>query len=167
MRLKHYGSYTDLISWYGLLPDVVKERVQAAGFGDFITVLSPVQRSTDVLKALAERWWATTNTFHFSFGEMTVTPLDFSMLTGLRCGGSPIPYYQDVHHHSEILARCLATRFAESAALSEHIPCISLREFFQDFVCETAEDVDILDRVYILYLLGSSLLSSIDGTINL
>ncbi|KAL7168350.1 hypothetical protein ACSBR2_038734 [Camellia fascicularis] len=48
--------------------------------------------------ALVERWWDTTNSFHFfSTGEMTLTPYDFSMLTGLRVGvGDPIPFNPDM-----------------------------------------------------------------------
>ena len=38
--MKHYGSYGELLSWYGLLPEAVKERVHAAGFRDFMTVTS-------------------------------------------------------------------------------------------------------------------------------
>ena len=140
LRLKHYGSYGELLSWYGLLPEAVKERVHTAGFRDFMTVISPVQRSTDVLKAFAERWWATTNTFHFSFGEMTITPLDFSMLTGLPCGGKAIPFYRNIHQDPASLTRCLGVRFAESAMLTEHISVTALREFFRDFTCETEED---------------------------
>ncbi|KAI8542263.1 hypothetical protein RHMOL_Rhmol08G0125200 [Rhododendron molle] len=34
----------------------------------------------------------TTNSFHFSFGELTVTPLDFAAITGLRVGGDLIPF---------------------------------------------------------------------------
>ncbi|KAI8567969.1 hypothetical protein RHMOL_Rhmol02G0162700 [Rhododendron molle] len=45
-----------------------------------------------VVRALPERWWDMTNSFHFPFGEMTVTPLDFSAITSLRVGGDPIPY---------------------------------------------------------------------------
>ncbi|KDP20646.1 hypothetical protein JCGZ_03753 [Jatropha curcas] len=37
----------------------------------------------ELLGALAERWWDTTNTFHFSWGEMTMTPVDFSVITGI------------------------------------------------------------------------------------
>ena len=66
-------------------------KIYLAGFGDFMIVISNVRRSTYVFQAFAERWWATTNTFHFGFGEMTITPLDFYMLTGLRYGGSEIP----------------------------------------------------------------------------
>ena len=56
LRLKHYGSYMELLSWYGLLPEAIRDRVHTARFRDFMIVVSPVQRSTDVLKALAERW---------------------------------------------------------------------------------------------------------------
>ncbi|KDP22691.1 hypothetical protein JCGZ_02788 [Jatropha curcas] len=38
----------------------------------------------ELLGALAERWWDTINTFHFAWGEMTMTPTDFS---GLTCPG--------------------------------------------------------------------------------
>ena len=120
-----------------------------------------------MLKALAERWWATTNTFHFSFGEMTITPLDFSMLTGLPCGGTAILFYRDVHRDSIFFTRCLGAQFAESARLSEYISVPALREFFRDFICETAEDTYILARAFLLFLLGSSLLSGIDNTIHL
>lgn len=37
-------------------------------------------------------WRDTTNTFHFSLGEMIVTLLDFTAITGLRVGGEPIPF---------------------------------------------------------------------------
>ena len=120
-----------------------------------------------MLKAFAERWWATTNTFHFSFGEMTITPLDFSMLTGLPCGGKAIPLYRNIHQDPASLTRCLGVRFAESAMLTEHISVTALREFFRDFICETEEDTEILARAFILFLLGSSLLSSIDNTVHL
>ncbi|KAI8014106.1 Aspartic proteinase nepenthesin-2, partial [Camellia lanceoleosa] len=43
------------------------------------------------------RWWDTTNSFHFSAtGDMTMTPLDFAMITGLDLGGGPIPYDEDM-----------------------------------------------------------------------
>ena len=120
-----------------------------------------------MLKAFAERWWATTNTFHFNFGEMTITPLDFSMLTGLPCGGTAIPFHIDIHCDPVFLTRCLGARFAESAMLTEHISVLGVREFFRDFICETTEDIDILARAFLLFLLGSSLLSGIDNTVHL
>ncbi|KDP30462.1 hypothetical protein JCGZ_17497 [Jatropha curcas] len=49
----------------------------------------------ELLGALAERWWDTTNTFHFSWGELTMTPADFSMITGIPFGIRPIELYDD------------------------------------------------------------------------
>ncbi|PIA59403.1 hypothetical protein AQUCO_00400347v1 [Aquilegia coerulea] len=40
-----------------------------------------------------ERWWPNTHTFHFPSCELGVTPLDFTMITGLSIGlGHLIPY---------------------------------------------------------------------------
>ena len=47
--------------------------------------------------ALVERWWDTTNSFHFSATrDMTMTPYDFSMLTGLDVAGRPVPFDVDM-----------------------------------------------------------------------
>ncbi|KAL7160828.1 hypothetical protein ACSBR2_041470 [Camellia fascicularis] len=48
--------------------------------------------------ALVERWWDTIDSFHFSSTrEMTLTPYDFSMLTGLQVGvGDPVPFDPDM-----------------------------------------------------------------------
>lgn len=50
-----------------------------------------------MLTALAGRWQDTSNTFHFPIGEMTVTPLDFAAITGLRVGGDPITFHSRIH----------------------------------------------------------------------
>ena len=145
----------------------MKARVHTAGFQDFMTVISVVQRSTSVLRALAERWWATTNTFHFGFGEMTVTPLDFSMLTGLRCGGEPIPWYRDIQRAPEVISCYLGMPAAECAMLPGCISCSALREYYRHYDYSTPETRDILARAFILYMLGTSLFSSIDNTVSL
>ena len=49
-----------------------------------------VQRSQRLSAALAERWFDTTHTFHWSSGEMTMTPLDLFALTVIPAGGRPI-----------------------------------------------------------------------------
>ena len=53
-------------------------------------ILEHVQRSQRLIAALAERWFNTTHTFHWSWGEMTMTPLDLFALTGIPAGGCPI-----------------------------------------------------------------------------
>ena len=40
-------------------------------------------RSTTVVQSLVEFFWDSTNTFHFPWGEMTITPADFAVISGL------------------------------------------------------------------------------------
>ncbi|GMP96422.1 hypothetical protein CsSME_00045079 [Camellia sinensis var. sinensis] len=87
-----YGS-TGAREWYIDLPDGVRQIIDEAGFGLFCMGLSCLMASRTLLGALVERWWDTTNSFHFSAtGDMTMTPYDFAMLTGLEVGGRSIPY---------------------------------------------------------------------------
>ncbi|KDP30287.1 hypothetical protein JCGZ_17157 [Jatropha curcas] len=53
------------------------------------------QNYKSLLGALAKRWWDTTNTFHFPWGEMTITPTDFSVISGIPFGTRPIELYDD------------------------------------------------------------------------
>ena len=49
----------------------------------------------ELLCALAERWWPSTNTFHFGWGEMTMTPIDLSCISGIPFGGRPVETFDD------------------------------------------------------------------------
>ncbi|KAF9624295.1 hypothetical protein IFM89_009203 [Coptis chinensis] len=61
------------------------DAILATPFGGIIDV--PYLKNDKALTyALVERWWDTTHSFHFPCGEATITPLDFSMLTGLSIG---------------------------------------------------------------------------------
>ncbi|GMP41020.1 hypothetical protein CsSME_00011270 [Camellia sinensis var. sinensis] len=83
--------------WYMELPDGVCHIVDQAGFGAFCRGLSRLTASRPLLAALVERWWDTTDSFHLSVpGDMTMTPYDFSMLTGIGIGGDPIPFDTDM-----------------------------------------------------------------------
>ncbi|KAL7163584.1 hypothetical protein ACSBR2_039655 [Camellia fascicularis] len=91
-----YGT-TSARKWHMELPDVVRHIVDEAGFNTFCMGLSHLIASWPLLGALVERWWDTTDSLHFSTaGEMTMTPFDFSMLTGIEVGGHPIPYDTDM-----------------------------------------------------------------------
>ncbi|KAL7179334.1 hypothetical protein ACSBR1_042677 [Camellia fascicularis] len=91
-----YGAVT-AGDWYYELPLEVCDLVDEASFGLFCTGLSRHMASQALLRALVERWWDTTNSFHFSsIGEMIMTPYDFSMITGLGAGGDPIPFDMDM-----------------------------------------------------------------------
>ncbi|GMP24457.1 hypothetical protein CsSME_00001719 [Camellia sinensis var. sinensis] len=91
-----YGS-TITREWYMDLLVGVQQIIDEAGFGLFCMGLSRLMASRSLLGALVERWWDTTNSLHFSAtGDMTMTPYDFAMLTGLEMGGRPIPYDPDM-----------------------------------------------------------------------
>ena len=61
--------------------------------------------------ALVERWWDTTNSFHFSAAEdMTMTPFDFAVLTGLDVGGWAIPYDEDMDEWEAAWIQLLGAR---------------------------------------------------------
>ncbi|KAF5934503.1 hypothetical protein HYC85_030674 [Camellia sinensis] len=94
--IRGYGN-TGAREWYDELPDAVRRIVDQAGFGAFCRGLSRLTTCRPLLAALAERWWDTTDSFHFSAaGDMTMTPYDFSMLTGIGVGGDPIPFDIDM-----------------------------------------------------------------------
>ena len=75
--------------------DGVRGLLEPSGLLDFLTVRAGREGYIALLKALAERWWDTTNTFHFPCGEMTVTPTDLTMISGLHFGTCPFVFYDD------------------------------------------------------------------------
>ncbi|KAL7160822.1 hypothetical protein ACSBR2_041464 [Camellia fascicularis] len=75
------------------LPIGVHYIINEVGFGLFCMGLSRHIASRPLLDALVERWWDTTNSFHFSITEeMTMTSYDFTILRGVEVEGNPIPY---------------------------------------------------------------------------
>ncbi|GMQ02173.1 hypothetical protein CsSME_00048524 [Camellia sinensis var. sinensis] len=94
--MRGYGSILAR-EWYAELPDTVRHIMDEAGFGLFCAGLSRYPANRTLMGALVERWWDTTNSFHFSaIGDMTMTPFDFAMLTGLDMAGRPVPYDVDM-----------------------------------------------------------------------
>ena len=80
------GTVSNGHKWYTELPAAVRARVDHAGFLPFVTLLVDAQSDRMVIHALVECWWDSMNTFHLPFGEMTMTSLDFHVITGLRFG---------------------------------------------------------------------------------
>ncbi|KDP24019.1 hypothetical protein JCGZ_27033 [Jatropha curcas] len=83
---------TDAFAFWDLLDPPMRARVVAAGFGDYAAGLRRTQpRFPPAMRyALMERWNDCTHTFIFGFGEMTLTPVDYAAITGLRFTG-PVP----------------------------------------------------------------------------
>ncbi|KDP23069.1 hypothetical protein JCGZ_01164 [Jatropha curcas] len=83
------GSSTDASAFWDLLDPPMRARVVAAGFGDYVAGLHRTQpRFLPAMRyALMEQWNDCTHTFIFDFGEMTLTPVDYTAITGLGFDG--------------------------------------------------------------------------------
>ncbi|KDP20580.1 hypothetical protein JCGZ_04227 [Jatropha curcas] len=86
-------SSTDASAFRDLLGPPMRSRVVAAGFGDYAAGLRHTQpRFPPAMRyALMERWNDCTHTFIFGFGEMTLTPIDYTAITGLGFDGPTAP----------------------------------------------------------------------------
>lgn len=127
--------------------------VDKAGFGQFIPPLTQAKNDHTVLTALVERWHDTSNTFHFSVGELTVTPLDFAATTDLRVGGEPIPFDTGIHIDETALRWFLGQVLDRDEEMLKY-------EQFKDYlkkVPTTQQEEEQMAKAYLLYLFGASL----------
>ncbi|XP_026431635.1 protein MAINTENANCE OF MERISTEMS-like [Papaver somniferum] len=94
-RYQHRGSLFSVIVYYKEITKhspKIKYIIDKAGWGRLLA-MEIGEASHPVIDYLVERWWDTTHTFHFPFGEMGFTPLDWVVLTGLSIGiGDDVPY---------------------------------------------------------------------------
>jgi len=82
-----------------------------AGFDAFHLTLNELADLIDchITHGVVERFWDTTNAFHFPFGEMTITtPFGFTMLRGLGFTREPLVYHEDFYTHYGQLPHFLA-----------------------------------------------------------
>lgn len=80
------GAWRTAVDLYHESNDQYKSLFIAAGFGDFLKI-EPVDLPVAYTLALMERWFSETNTLHLPCGEIGPTPVDWTMVTGLRFGG--------------------------------------------------------------------------------
>ncbi|KDP37550.1 hypothetical protein JCGZ_05989 [Jatropha curcas] len=137
----------------------MRSRVIAAGFGDYAVGLrrtqprfSPAMRYT-----LMERWNDCTHMFIFGFGEMTLTPVDYTTITGLRFDDPIAPLdarYQTAALGAELVRTLLGvptrTRYTAQGELPEDVRPTA--------PAYTREERDQAARSFIFYLISSQLL---------
>ncbi|KAL7254874.1 hypothetical protein ACSBR1_009095 [Camellia fascicularis] len=166
-RIIGYGTISGPRCWYGRLPAEVHTVVDATSFGSFYFGLIQMRVESVLYGALAKRWWDTTDLFHFSStGEMTLTPYDFSMLTGLGVGvGGPIPFDLD-----------MAQWRAAQLQLLGAIPDISSQGmvryswFYDHFIDNqpaTADEIAQYAHGFLMYLLGTTLFANKKNTMGI
>ncbi|KDP23077.1 hypothetical protein JCGZ_01170 [Jatropha curcas] len=87
------GSSFDAMAFWDLLDPPMRARVVTAGFGDYAAGLHRTQpRFQPTMRYALMEWWNDcTHTFLFGFGEMTLTPVDYAGIAGLRFAGPVAP----------------------------------------------------------------------------
>ncbi|KDP33272.1 hypothetical protein JCGZ_13523 [Jatropha curcas] len=121
------GSSTDALAFWDLLDSPMRARLVAADFGDYTAGLRYTQhRFPPAMRyALMERWNDCTHTFVFGFGEMTLTPVDYAAITGLRFAGPVTPL--DARYQTATLGAQLVGSFLVVTARTRYTTqgCVS------------------------------------------
>ena len=145
----------------------VRALIEPSGFLDFMTIALSRECYGALLKALAERWWDTTNTFHFLCGELTMTPMDLTLITGLRFGPRALEFYDD--WRTLPYEHLLGLLGFGPPYDSIYVPCSWFRE--QIVALRGVEymmiEPDQVARLMVLMILGCSFLHSRRNTVNL
>ncbi|KDP27072.1 hypothetical protein JCGZ_22069 [Jatropha curcas] len=124
------GSSTDALAFWDLLDPPMRSRVVVAGFGDYAAGLHRTQpRFPPAMRyALLGRWDDCTHSLIFGFGEMTLTPADYTAITGLEFDGAVIPLdsrYQTVALGAELVRTLLGvptrTRYTAQGYVSYEV----------------------------------------------
>ncbi|ONI09437.1 hypothetical protein PRUPE_5G238200 [Prunus persica] len=141
--------------------EMVKAKVQEAGFLPFLSILGHGKKGDrPLLVALAERWWDTTHTFHFDeVGEMTMTPTDFSAITGLRVGGKRLQYDFEMYKNKNKVVKLFGKPIADLLAGERRVPYDSLCTPYWNKHPKDDKEADQIARAFILCLIGSSFLN--------
>jgi hypothetical protein len=153
LSLKAHGGMGSSWEIYQQLHVSVRTLVDMAGFGRFIPTLTSTQHDHAVVTALAERWRDSTSSFHLVIGEATMTPLDFSAITGLRVGGVPIPFDSGIGGDDAALKWFLGFKPNKEGETATY------GQFKLKGLGEPTDEVDAAQkaRCYLLYLFGASL----------
>ena len=121
------------------------------------------------MAALVERWWDTTNSFHFSAtGDMTMTPFDFAVLTGLDVGGWSIPYDEDMGEWEAAWMYLLGAR-PPVDRVSGRVRYTWFSSHFRraEMVPETPVETEQYARGFLMFLFGTTLFADRGNTIGL
>lgn len=139
------------------------------GFSVFADTRAVPQNDIHLIIALVERWRPETNTFHFSFGEMTITPEDVYMIMGLPVKGraltheeltAPKTYWMTQWHDSRLDENAHRLMYNEGVVLHK------LRTWYKKKpeVALPQDDI-VYTRAYLFYIIGSILFPSSSGHI--
>lgn len=148
--------FTKLVAQSGLLP---------------LIGLSYSSVDKAIVLAFVERWHHETNTFHMTFGEMTITLDDVSTILGIRITGKAIACRRMTNKEAqELLVKALgvSAKEAHEEITSVRGQTVGLEWLKKKFSSVTKKDNDhaiqCAARVYLLYLLGCTIFSDKSGS---
>ncbi|XP_065853792.1 protein MAINTENANCE OF MERISTEMS-like [Euphorbia lathyris] len=153
-----------------MLSPTAEARVQELGFEPFILALPRANGVCDRfgLRTSCERWVDSTHTFHFSFGEVTISPRDFSLLTGLRGSCTPVPLFFDMVRprvDRDELAALIGPRVYTGVG-STPVKFITTSGLLSRRDSCGLDDTDQAVRSFLLYALGETVFRTKSGTIH-
>ena len=146
----------------------VQKNIERAGFGELVKILGLGNADKLLLQALTERWWDTTHTFHFdNVGELTITPKDFSALTGLQVCGQKVTWEQQTPLTDDVIERYFGRQILNLLNADVSKTWGDLYGEYYNFKTRTKTEIDQLTRVFLLALLGSVVCTDNTGFLNL
>lgn len=155
---------TSLLGQWRLKPYQVHLLTQW-GFGIFANPRVVMKNDVSLITSLVERWRPETNTFHFTFGEMSITLEDVYMLMGLPITGAPVTILESVTFKHAWLYTWpdpdLSLEERKEALERGGVKLNFLRERY--CVCPSDDDLELLEiytRGYVFYLCGAILFST-------
>ncbi|KDP32649.1 hypothetical protein JCGZ_14769 [Jatropha curcas] len=176
------GSSTDASAFWDLLDPPMRARVVAAGFSDYAEGLRRTQpRFPPAMRYALMEWWNDcTYTFVFGFGVMTLTPANYTAITGLRFDGPVAPLdarYQTATLGAQLVRTLLGvttqTRYTAQGCISYEViyrfwaeqirtSLAAWRELPADArpvaPAYTREERDQAARAFLFYIISSQLL---------
>ena len=149
------------------MPKIPSQRIhiylQLAGFYN-VTFLRGFKLVPGLITALVERWRPETHTFHFPFGECTITLQDVVMQLGVPINGNAVVGHEE-YNVFELCDRLLGKAPSVSDVRGSRVKLAWLDNEFNVTEYSSEEEVVFAARAYILHLLGGTLMPNKSGNL--
>lgn len=163
------GGLQGLPAWWGKIHPPIGAKIRAAGLGFFLDAIShhlTEHKDLILMCAMSERFWDTTNTFHLpKIGEMTLTPEDFTMISGLSFGGHWLVMDHEIEGKKKQLKESLGA--TPQYVRGTSVKLTWLKSTFEDKKPEDECNIDRCVRAFMLYLIGTAFVPSTSSTVDL
>lgn len=119
-----------------------------------------------LIHVLAEHWWDTTHTLWIeNVGEMTMTPKDFCVITGVPAGRRHIKLCRHMTNTLEYRRKMLGEEIL--CWSSDRVPILWIYETYSHRSCIDDESSHIVVRAFMLFIIGAILFPDIDDQVSL